>query len=107
MTRQPQTGLFFAVVWEFRVSPRRRRAFEKVYGPEGDWARLFRTAKGYVRTELLRDRNMPGRYLTIDYWQSGQALAVFKKRNHAAYTELDEKCAALTEAETLVGEFNT
>lgn len=97
----------FAVVWEFRVPASKRRTFETAYGPEGDWAQLFRASEGYMRIELLRDRDTPGRYFTIDYWESRQAFAVFKKRNHAACTELDEKCAALTEAETLVGEFCT
>jgi len=95
----------FTVVWEFRVAARQRRAFEKTYGPEGAWARLFHTGKGYIRTELLRDRETPGRYLTIDYWTSRQAFGTFKKRNHAEYAALDEKCTTFTEEERLVGEF--
>ena len=33
--------------------------FERVYGPEGDWAQFFRTGRGYVGTELLRDVEIP------------------------------------------------
>jgi hypothetical protein len=29
--------------------------FESRYGPEGDWAQLFRRAPGYHGSELLRD----------------------------------------------------
>ena len=33
--------------------------FERVYGPEGEWAQFFRTGRGYVGTELLRDVEIP------------------------------------------------
>ena len=75
--RKPRRRLF-TVVWEFRVAARQRRVFEKTYGPEGAWAQLFRAGKGYIRTELLRDRETPGRYLTIDNWTSRQAFVTFK-----------------------------
>jgi heme-degrading monooxygenase HmoA len=94
-----------AIVWEFRILPGKKRAFEKVYGPQGDWAQLFRRAKGFVRTELLRDRNTRGQYLTIDYWQSRQAFAAFKKKKSADYDALDQKCARLTQSESKLGEF--
>jgi len=102
--RKTRRGLF-TIVWEFQVPARRRRTFENTYGPEGAWAQLFRSAEGYVRTELLRDRKTRGRYLTIDYWKSRQAFAAFKKRSHSEYAALDEACAAFTEEERLVGEF--
>src|SRR6266545_6502854 len=97
----------FTAVWEFRVSARRRRAFEKAYGSEGAWAQLFRTGEGYMRTELLRDRKAPGRYLTIDYWNYRHAFLAFKKRKRAEYEALDKKCAALTQGEKLLGEFES
>ena len=97
----------FAIVWEFRILPGKKRAFEKVYGPHGDWAQLFRLAPGFLRTELLRDRNTPGRYLTIDYWQSRQALAAFKRKKSVAYEALDQKCAGLTQSESKLGEFQS
>ena len=97
----------FAVVWEFRIPLRKRRAFEKAYGPTGEWVELFTPAKGFVRTELLRDRDTPGRYLTIDYWHSRQAFAAFKKNKSAAYAVLDEKCSGLTKSESKVGEFQS
>ena|SRR5947208_714489 len=95
----------FTVVWEFRVPARKRRVFENAYGPWGAWAQLFRGAEGYVCTELLRDRKDRGRYLTIDHWKSRQAFVSFKRRSHSQYAALDEACAAFTEEERLVGEF--
>jgi heme-degrading monooxygenase HmoA len=95
----------FVVIWEFRVKSGKRREFQRVYGPNGDWARLFRSGKGYVRTELIGDLKTPRRYLTIDYWSSRAAYLRFKKENRAEYQRIDEKCASLTEGEALVGEF--
>ena len=97
----------FIVVWEFQIPPRKKRAFEKAYGPTGDWVELFSAAKGFVRTELLRDRDTPGRYLTIDYWQSRQAFAAFKKKKSVAYEALDQKCSGLTQSESKLGEFES
>src|SRR5690349_11821599 len=96
----------FAVVWEFRVSGRQQRAFEKTYGPDGAWAQLFRKGEGYIRTELLRDRETPGRYLTIDHWVSKSAFVKFKKQKRAEYEVLDRKCEALTQKEKILGEFD-
>lgn len=83
----------------------KRRAFEKAYGPNGDWAKLFDRAEGYIRTELIRDPKTPGRYVTLDFWKSRQAYQQFKKQNLAAYKALDKKCNSLTESEKLIGEF--
>ena len=31
----------FLVLWEFEVKPGREKRFERVYGPDGDWASCF------------------------------------------------------------------
>jgi len=98
-------GCHFSAVWEFCVRTDRRRAFEKIYGPEGNWARLFSRGDGYIRTELIRDPKTTGRYVTVDFWKSRQAFERFKKQNLAAYQALDKKCNSLTESEKLMGEF--
>jgi quinol monooxygenase YgiN len=95
----------FTAVWEFRVSVDKRRAFEKIYGSNGDWARLFRRREGYIRTELIRDRDVPGRYLTLDFWTSRLAYQKFRTQNLAAYKALDRRCEALTQTEKLIGAF--
>jgi heme-degrading monooxygenase HmoA len=105
MTANAHQRRRFVVVWEFRGPLRKRRAFEKAYGPDGALAKLFRDADGYLGTELLRDRQTPGRYLTIDQWKSRQAFLRFKKENRVEYHSLDNECAALTEEETKQGEF--
>jgi heme-degrading monooxygenase HmoA len=59
--------------------------FERVYGPDGDWSRFFRTGAGYVGTELLRDLETPGRYLVVDRWEGREAYDAFVAANRDAY----------------------
>ncbi len=96
----------FAVVWEFRVRSGKRREFEKIYGPDGAWVKLFRRDREYIRTDLIRDRETPRRYLTIDVWSSRQAYLRFKKRNRDDYDRVDRSCVSLTEGEVKIGEFH-
>jgi heme-degrading monooxygenase HmoA len=105
MNKKKPRGTEFVIVWEFRIKPRKRREFEKVYGLNGAWAEFFHSGKGYIRTELLRDLETPGRYLTIDLWTSRQAYLRFKKENRAEYQAIDQKCLSLTEDEVKIGEF--
>ena len=57
------------------------------YRPDGDWARLFVTAPGFVRTELWRDGD--GIYLTADYWEASR-FRRFPGRSHGEeYRRLD------------------
>lgn len=94
------------VLWEFRVKTGRELEFERIYGPDGEWAQLFRHAQGYLGTELLRDENAPGRYITIDRWLSTAAFDAFKQHWGAEYQALDERCAPLSEREVALGSFS-
>lgn len=93
------------LVWQFQVHADHIAAFEAAYGPSGDWARLFAQADGYLGTELLRDTSTPGRYLTIDRWQTAEAFATFRTAHAAAYAALDAHCEPWTIAETALGSF--
>jgi heme-degrading monooxygenase HmoA len=95
----------FVVVWQFEIAEEKVAAFEAAYGPEGNWAQLFRKSPEYVGTELLRDAYVAGTYLTIDRWKSEEAFRAFRKDHDAAYEELDRACDALTEKETRVGAY--
>ena len=96
----------FTVIWEFHVAPTARSRFETIYGPEGDWAQLFRRSAEYRGTSLIRDLKQTGRYFTLDSWTSREALQAFKQKYAAEYAALDKKCESLTERESLVGEFS-
>ena len=95
----------FQVVWEFRVRPGREEEFERRYGTDGDWVRLFRQSEGFVATVLLEDRATAGRYLVTDTWRDAGAYRAFKERHAEAYAALDHECAVLTEDERRLGEF--
>ena len=95
----------FVVVWQFEIAEEKIAAFEAAYGPEGDWAKLFRTSPHYLGTELLRDAFVQGSYLTIDRWENEEAFRAFRKDHDAEYETLDRSCDALTSRETRIGAY--
>ena len=95
----------FAVVWEFEPRPEATLEFERAYGPEGVWTPLFRRSPDYLGTELLRDLDAPGRYVTIDRWTSRDAYDRFRAERAVEYGAIDEECEGLTRHEAFVGAF--
>jgi heme-degrading monooxygenase HmoA len=95
----------FVCAWEYVVRPTCVAEFERIYGTDGEWARLFRKATGYRSTELHRDRTQPTRFLTLDFWDSREALDRFRKAFSAEYAALDAHCESLTEREREIGRF--
>jgi len=74
-----------ALVFSYEV--RDAAEFERVYGPEGEWAQFFRRGRGYVGTELLRDVEAPGRYLVVDRWESAEAYNDFVATHREDYMQ--------------------
>ena len=95
----------FVVLWEFEVKPGCEDRFERVYGPDGDWASLFRRDAQYLRTDLLRDLSRRGVYLTADYWRSRAAYQAFLSAHEAEYQLLDAANDKLTASERNIGVF--
>jgi heme-degrading monooxygenase HmoA len=95
----------YIAIWQFEIKAKARPQFESIYGPEGAWAQLFRHSPEYRGTRLLRDITRPDRYLTLDYWTSREALQQFKRDYDKQYAVLDRQCEALTQNESMVGEF--
>jgi quinol monooxygenase YgiN len=95
----------YVYLWEFIVSADHASAFERAYGPAGEWVQLFRRAPGYLRSELHRDLSRPLRFITIDYWESKEAWEAFRTRFAAEFEALDAKCRAWTTAEAEIGRF--
>jgi len=93
------------IVWEFHVIPGKEDDFERHYGPEGTWVQLFRKAPEFVRTDLLRDSEVRGRYLTVDCWTDLRAYDRFKDDFAAEYKTIDLQMEALTQSEIKVGIF--
>jgi heme-degrading monooxygenase HmoA len=96
----------YVTVWSFEVVPERQAEFERVYAPDGDWARLFARSPEYLGTELEHDPEQPLRYVTVDRWSSAAAFAAFREQWKAEYEALDRVCAALTTSETSLGAFD-
>jgi heme-degrading monooxygenase HmoA len=69
----------------FSYEAREAAEFERVYGPDGEWAAFFRDGAGYLGTELLRDVESPGRYLVIDRWESRDAYQTFVEEHRDEY----------------------
>jgi heme-degrading monooxygenase HmoA len=69
----------------FRYEVRDEKAFERAYGPEGEWAQFFRKGRGYVGTELLHDVEEADRYLVIDRWESIEAYTTFLAEHQDEY----------------------
>ena len=90
----------FLAVWRFTTTD--PDAFERHYGREGTWARLFRRDRGYVRTDLLTDGTS---YLTLDWWTSRRAYEEFRQAYADEYARIDRECEAVTTSETALGFF--
>jgi heme-degrading monooxygenase HmoA len=89
----------FVRVWQYEVVPGSEVEFERVYGSDGDWARLFATSVGYLGTGLFRDVEQPGRYLTVDRFSGVDAWQQFLQAHREQYDALDARTAELTAAE--------
>jgi hypothetical protein len=85
--------------WRFQPRPSQVREFESVYGPEGEWVRLFRQAPGFLGATLRPHPTRLGWYETEDRWESLDAWHAFRRAFSAQYTILDEACRALTTEE--------
>lgn len=95
----------FVVVWQFQIAEEKITEFQAAYGPDGAWARLFRSSPQYLGTELLRDAYVPGAFLTIDRWASEEDFRAFRREHDAQYEALDRACDALTTRETRIGAY--
>jgi heme-degrading monooxygenase HmoA len=94
-----------ALVFTYDVG--KSEEFEAVYGPEGEWAQFFRTGRGYVGSELLRDVETPGRYLVVDRWESREAYNDFVAANRDEYMRRVDDTAFHYEQELRLGTFES
>jgi hypothetical protein len=95
----------FLALWEYEVKPGCEERFEKVYGPEGDWARLFEKDSHYHQTRLVRDAFRRGVYLTMDFWQSRRTYEEFMGGRRVEYREIDALGEEMTVKERRIGWF--
>jgi heme-degrading monooxygenase HmoA len=96
----------YVIIWQFEVAPEKQDAFEQIYGPNGEWDRLFGRERSHIGTELLLDTRDANRYLTIDRWESEDAYETFRAVHEQEYQQIDEQCEALTINESEIGRFS-
>ncbi len=96
----------FLVLWEYDVKPGLERRFQKVYGPDGDWAQFFRRDPHFRETRLLRELSRTSVYVTLDFWDSREPYEKFRQQNREAYLALDRSCEVLTLHEKHLGSFD-
>ena len=97
----------FVAFWEYEVKPGCEERFQSVYGPQGDWVRLFQRDPHFRETRLLRDISRTRFYFTLDYWDSENSYEHFKSANHAAYAEIDRTTEHLTVSERRLTSFTS
>ena len=89
----------------FSYDARDPEEFERVYGPEGEWATFFREGRGYIGTELLRDIEIPGRYFVIDRWESREAYDAFVAERREEYMRRVDETGFHYDQELRLGTF--
>lgn len=91
-------------LWQFEVPEEQEAKFVSAYRSDGDWAKLFGTAPGFIRTELWRDGD--GIYLTADHWESVLAFEQFQAGKGEEYRRLDAELEGVAGIETFLGAFD-
>lgn len=91
-------------LWKFEVPEETEERFIAAYRSDGDWARLFGTVPGFVRTELWRDGD--GVYMTADHWESIGAFEAFQATLGDEYRRLDAQLEGIAGIETFLGAFD-
>src|SRR5258708_38758351 len=94
-----------ALVFSYEV--RDAEAFERAYGYEGEWAQFFGQGRGYIGTELLRDMEIPGRYLVIGRWESSEAYNAFAAQHREQYMRRVDDTRFFYEQELRIGTFES
>jgi heme-degrading monooxygenase HmoA len=94
-----------AAVFAYDVDAAGVERFEAMYGPDGEWARFFRSGAGYLGSELWRGEG--GRYLLIDRWESPEAYDSFLVANAEEYRRRSEAGEVLYRRETSLGRYES
>lgn len=94
-----------ALVFSYEV--RDAAEFERVYGPDGEWAQFFSQGAGYIGTELLHDVELESRYLVIDRWESAEAYNAFTTQHREEYVRRVDETRLYYDQELRFGTFES
>ena len=95
------------IVWVFEARAERLPEFREYYKSDGEWAQLFRRAKGYEGTSIVEDVENPYRFLVIDKWEAITSFEAFKQEYGAEYAAMDKRCEEFTLKEEKMGVFRS
>lgn len=89
----------------FSYQAREAAEFERIFGPNGEWAAFFRSGRGFVGTELLRDVESADRYLVVDRWESADAYNAFVAEHRDEYMRRTDETSFYHDQELHLGTF--
>jgi heme-degrading monooxygenase HmoA len=95
----------FAVAFLYSVAEGGQEAFERAYGPDGEWARFFAGAEGYLGTELNRGVEDARRYLVLDRWSDEGRYRAFLTARREEYDRRGRAAGVLYATEDRLGAF--
>lgn len=95
----------YVIVWQFDIRADTAVEFERAYGIDGAWVRLFRRSAGYLGSSLLRDVGVASRYFTLDRWTSRRAYEAFQREHDVDYKDMDASLERLAVGEECLGTF--
>jgi len=93
------------ILWEFTVPEENVSRFVSAYGSNGDWAKLFQRAQGFLGTQLLRSNSEMNTFLTVDRWESAACFENFQQRFGMEYKTLDAELEGCASTEKKIGAF--
>lgn len=95
----------YSIIWSYKVVSGKENEFEKMYGEEGEWVKLFRKYPDYIKTELHKNLDENSHYITIDNWTSKESYNKFRDQAGSEFEVIDKLGEKLTFSETPLGKF--
>jgi len=99
-------------IWEFYVLPENERDFERLNGPEGDWAGFFYGSNDFFGSNylkslelVLKDGEQARRYFTYDRWESEESFQRYIGKHPEEYDRLSERNLELVLEKVRLGFF--
>lgn len=87
-----------AIAWQLDVKDGKADDFEKFFGADGEWTAVNRHSRSYLGSSFLRDQNVAGRYLLIEYWSEMLVYEQHKVYRRDALTALEATRDAIVSA---------
>ena len=84
---------YIQIIREYEVKQGFRSEFIDAYKPYGVRDTLLKTCPGYIKTRLVANNEKPGSFITVDNWESYDALLEMEKILADDYKKLETRCS--------------